>query len=74
MEHDHSNNMWLMLLACGGAFLLILVLPIMGFPGTWSAGIAILAMVGLHAWMMKGHSKHSNSEEPGRDANPTAQK
>ncbi|MEK6829977.1 MAG: hypothetical protein AABY15_07715 [Nanoarchaeota archaeon] len=57
----NNNHMWLMALACGGAFLLILVLPLFGLARNWSTGIGIFAMVVLHLWMMKGHShNHSN--------------
>jgi hypothetical protein len=56
----NNNHMWLMILACGGAFLLILVLPFFGLSRSWSAGVGIFVMVGLHLWMMKGHSHNHN--------------
>lgn len=60
---DHANHMWIMALACGGALLLILVLPIFGLSKNWSIGISITVMVGLHLWMMQGHSDHSHHRE-----------
>lgn len=58
---NNSNHMWMMVLACGGFFLLVLVLPLLGLSRNWSFGIAIAFMIGLHLWMMKGHSNnHSN--------------
>ena len=62
MEHNHSNHMWMMILACGGAFLLILILPFFGLSKNWSVGIAIIAMVGLHFLMMKGHSNNNSNK------------
>ena len=61
MKNNHTSHMWLMALACGGALLLILVLPLFGLSGSWSAGIAIAVMIILHAWMMKGHA-HNHSD------------
>ena len=59
-----DNHMWTMIFACGGAFLLILVLPLFGLSKNWSAGIAIAVMIGLHLFMMRGHShNHSNHEK-----------
>ena len=60
MSHNHSNHMWMMAIACGGALLLLLVLP--GLSKNWSVGISIAVMVGLHLWMMRGHSDHSPTE------------
>ena len=57
-----NNHMWMMVLACGGALLLILVLPLLGLSKNWVIGIAISVMIGLHLWMMKGHSHNNNSE------------
>jgi len=51
--------MWMMAIACGGALLLILVLPILGLSKNWSVGISIAFMIGLHLWMMRGHSDHN---------------
>ena len=62
MSHNHSNHMWLMAIACGGALLLLLVLPLIGLSKNWSVGISIAVMVGLHLWMMRGHSDHSHME------------
>lgn len=55
MSHNSSGHMWVMLLACGGAFLLILVLPVIGLSKNWSVGISIAFMIGLHLLMMRGH-------------------
>lgn len=63
MGHNHTSHMWMMAIACGGALLLILVLPIFGLSRNWSAGISIVFMVGLHLWMMRGHSEHSHHEK-----------
>ncbi|MEK6830381.1 MAG: hypothetical protein AABY15_09780 [Nanoarchaeota archaeon] len=60
MGHNHSSHMWLMAIACGGALLLILVLPFLGISKNWSFGIAITVMVGLHLLMMRDHSGHGN--------------
>ena len=68
MGHEHANHMWLMALACGGAFLLILVLPLIGISKNYSTGAAIAVMIGLHLWMMKGHSGHNHHREQKRDA------
>ena len=54
------GHMWTMIIACGGALLLVLVLPLIGLSDNWSLGISISVMVGLHLWMMKGHSNHSS--------------
>lgn len=56
MSHTHNNHIWMMALACGGALLLILVLPFLGISKNWSTIIAIGLMVVLHLWMMRGHS------------------
>jgi len=61
MGHNHSNHMWMMALACGGALLLILVLPFFGLSKNWSSWIAIGVMVVLHLWMMRGHSDHNHT-------------
>ena len=61
MKNNHTSHMWLMVLACGGALLLILVLPLLGFSKNWSVGIAIATMVIMHLWMMKSHS-HNHSD------------
>ena len=63
MSHDHTNHMWMMAIAYGGALLLILVLPLIGLSKNWSVGISIAVMVGLHLLMMKGHFGHSNHKE-----------
>ena len=63
-KNNHTNHMWIMALSCGVAFLLILVLPLIGLSKNWSFGIAFTVMVGLHLWMMKGHShNHSNKDK-----------
>ena len=61
-KHDHSSHKWLMILACGGALLLIFVLPLFGLSKNWSAGISVAVMIGLHLWMMRGHSGHNHKE------------
>ncbi|KKQ20393.1 MAG: hypothetical protein US35_C0040G0007 [Parcubacteria group bacterium GW2011_GWA2_37_10] len=33
-----------------------------GLSKNWSVGISIAVMVGLHLWMMRGHSDHSHTE------------
>jgi Flp pilus assembly protein TadB len=60
--------MWIMALACGGALLLILVLPLIGVSKYWAAGIAVAVMIGLHVWMMRGHSDHSHHKGQKRGA------
>ena len=62
MSHNHSNHMWMMAIAYGGALLLFLVLPLIGLSKNWAVGISIAVMVGLHLWMMRGHSDHSHPE------------
>ena len=59
MLENHSKHMWTMALACGGALLLILVLPFFGISKNYTAGIAIAVMIILHVWMMKGHLYHN---------------
>ncbi|MEK6858996.1 MAG: hypothetical protein AABX53_03755 [Nanoarchaeota archaeon] len=58
MKHDRTSHMWMMVLACGGVFLLILVLPFIGLSKNWSIGVSIAFMVVLHLWMMREHSNH----------------
>ncbi|MDP3966417.1 MAG: hypothetical protein Q8Q04_02715 [archaeon] len=60
MSHNHSNHMWMMAIACGGALLLLLVLPVIGLSKNWAIGISIAVMGGLHLWMMREHSNSSN--------------
>ena len=69
MSHNHSNHLWLMIIACGGAFLLTLVLPLIGLSKRWSVGISIAVMVGLHLWIMGRHSadKSCKTEDVGKD-------
>ena len=43
MSHNRSNHMWMMAIACGGALLLLLVLPLVGLSKNWSVGISIAA-------------------------------
>jgi low affinity Fe/Cu permease len=62
MEHNHSKHMWLMVVACIGALLLLLVLPLIGLSKNWSVGISIAVMVGLHLLMMKGHLGKNHKE------------
>ena len=52
-----------MAIACGGAFLLILVLPFLGISKNWSVGIAITVMVGLHLLMMRDNSGHNHKKK-----------
>ena len=68
MNHNHPNHMWIMLVACGGAFLLTLILPAIGVSKNWSSGLAIGAMIGLHLLMMRRHStsKPNTLNEKGR--------
>lgn len=63
MVHNHKNHMWMMAISCGGALLLILLLPFFGVSKNLSSWIAIAVMVILHLWMMKGHSSHNNHEK-----------
>ena len=68
MKSD-TSHMWLMALACGGAFLLILILPLFGLSQNWTVGIAIAVMIILHLVMMKGHSHdHTNHKMKRKDA------
>ena len=59
MSHNHTGHMRMMIIACGGAFLLIFVLPLFGVSEGWSAGIAVVAMIGLHLLMMRGRSANN---------------
>jgi len=63
MGHSHSSHMWMMVLACGGALLLILILPFFGLSKNWSVGIAIIVMLGLHFLMMRSHSGHNPNDK-----------
>lgn len=63
MNPSHTNHAWLMIIACGGALLLTFALPLFGVSKNWSIGIAILVMIGLHLWMMRGHSNHRKDNE-----------
>ncbi len=67
MGHSNSNHLWVMVFACVGAFLLILVLPIIGLSQDLVAGIAIAAMIIAHIWMMQGHSAHNNHKKHKED-------
>lgn len=62
MSHNPTNHMWMMALACGGALLLILMLPLIGLSKNWSVGISIAAMIGLHLLIMRGHSDHDSTK------------
>jgi len=62
MEHNPSSHIWMMALACGGALLLILVLPLLGLSKNWSVGISLAVMIGLHLWMMRDNSCHNPSK------------
>jgi len=62
MSHKHTNHMWMMIFACGGALLFVLVLPLIGLSKNLSVGISIAVMIGLHLWMMRGHFDHSSAE------------
>jgi len=62
MKHKNENHTWMMALVCGGALLLLMILPLIGLSKKWSVGISITMMVGLHLWMMRGHSHHSHTE------------
>ena len=62
MNNDIKHT-GLMVLACGGALLLILVLPLIGLSKNWSVGISISMMVGLHLWMMRGHLDYNHSHK-----------
>ena len=61
-KENHISHMWMMIFACGGAFLLILLLPLFGASKNWSIGISIAVMIGLHLLMMRGHSDHCHSK------------
>ena len=65
MKNENANHMWMMTIACGGAFLLFLVLPLVGLSKNWSVGISIAVMAGLHLWMMKGHSNNNYTKHKG---------
>ncbi len=67
-EYGTIKHMIMMAIACGGAFLLILVLPIIGLSKNWSAGISIAFMIGLHLWIMRRHSDHGHHKEHKGDA------
>ena len=60
MKYDNSNHMWMMALGCGGAVVLIFILPLIGLSKNWSIGIAVFAMIGCHIWMMKEHSDYTH--------------
>ena len=62
MKSENTRHMWMMALACGGALLLILVLPFFGLSKNWSVGISVVVMVGLHLWTMRGHSDHKHND------------
>jgi Flp pilus assembly protein TadB len=62
MSSNHTNHALLMIVACGGALILTLVLPLWGIPQNWSVGIALVVMIGLHFWMMGRHSNHHNND------------
>ena len=64
---NHMSHMWLMVFACGGALLLILVLPLFGISKNFSAGIAFAVMIGLHLLMMRSHSGHNHNRLKGGD-------
>lgn len=57
----------LMAIACGGALLLIFVLPLFGISKNFSAGIAFAVMIGLHLLMMRSHSGHNHNRLKGGD-------
>ena len=63
MGHNGFSHMWIMVLACGGAFLLILILPLLGISKNWSTGVAIVVMIGLHLLMMRNNSGHNHEKQ-----------
>lgn len=62
MNHESNNRGWIMALACGGALLLSFVLQLFGLSKTWSFGIAIVVMIGLHLLLMR-HPEKSRDEK-----------
>lgn len=60
---NRLDSMWLMILSCGAAFLLVIILPYFGFSSNWSLGIAMGVMIGLHVLMMKNHGHVHNSSQ-----------
>ncbi len=65
MGHNGFSHMWIMVLACGGALLLVLVLPLLGLSKNWSFGIAMMVMMGLHFLMMRNHSERNHKKQKG---------
>lgn len=60
--HDHSNHGLIMLLAHIIPIGMIIVLPLLGFTGSWTFIIPLLLMVGAHIWMMKAHLTEDKKE------------
>jgi len=56
---NHNSHMLKMALACIIPLLLIILLPLFGFPKGFSSSLAIGLMILLHFWMIKGHLGHS---------------
>lgn len=54
----HSNHGWMMLFAHIVPIGLIILLPMLGFTGTWTFILPIVLMIGIHIWMMKNHVSH----------------
>ena len=68
MEHDkesgkeHSgNHTWIMVIACLAPLALFIALPVVGLSWELILPVALVAMVLMHVWMMKGHSSHSGA-------------
>ncbi len=60
-----KNHILKMLLGCGGAFLLLFLLPVLGFGQGTTFVVFIVAMLACHIFMMGGHAHgdHGQSDE-----------
>jgi len=71
-----KNHMTWMLIGCLGIFLLLFLLPVIGFNGSNSLFIFIVIFFVAHLFMMRSHGNHyepgSNQENQSKNENDHA--
>ncbi len=51
----YKKHLWIMLVSCIGAVLLLIFLPFMGLSKNLTTVVALIFMIGSHLLMMKNH-------------------
>ncbi len=54
-ESNDTKHVWLMMLACAVPILILFLLPVLGIKGNYGWA-AIVLMVLMHLFLMRGHS------------------